>query len=207
MTGPAMRLGRPGTALVLVLAATLSALAVCGCAGSEVRTGTSGAAATAADSPTASSRTAAGPGTLNPTDLAWLQLQLAMDEQALRILELAPGSGAAPELKQWAAKVAKGHRADLTALRKLLTATGVPDSDPHEGHDMPGMVNATELRALEAAEGEEFDRLLRSALRDHLTHTERLSGEQQKAGSDPKVKQRAASIGQSASDHLRRMPQ
>ncbi|MFD8863547.1 DUF305 domain-containing protein [Streptomyces sp. NPDC059590] len=197
MTGPAVRLGRPGTALVL--AATLSALAVSGCAGPEERAGASAAAAATA--------TGTGPETLNPTDLAWLQLQLAMDEQALHILELAPGSGADPELKQWAAKVAKGHRADLAALRKLLTAARVPDTNPHEGHDMPGMVNATELRALEAAEGQEFDRLLRSALRDHLTHAERMSGEQRKAGSDPEVKQRAASIGQSASDHLRRMPE
>ncbi|MER7792635.1 DUF305 domain-containing protein [Streptomyces sp. NPDC097640] len=196
MTGPAARLGRPGTALVL--AATLSALAVSGCAGPEARAGTSGAAAATA--------TGTGPETLNPTDLAWLQLQLAMDEQALHILELAPGSGADPELKQWAAKVAKAHRADLAALRELLTAARVPDTNPHEGHDMPGMVNATELHALEAAEGQEFDRLLRSALRDHLTHAERMSGEQRKAGSDPEVKQCAASIGRSASDHLRRMP-
>jgi uncharacterized protein (DUF305 family) len=207
MTGPAVRLGGPGTALVL--AAALSALAVCGCAGPEVRAGTSGAAAAAADSPAASSPTATGTGTetLNPTDLAWIQLQLAMDEQALHILKLAPGSGGRPALKRWAAEVAEGHRAELTALRELLTAAGVPDTNPHEGHDMPGMVNATELRALEAAEGHEFDRLLRSALRDQLTHAERMSREQRKAGSDPEVKHRAASIGRSASGYLRRMPE
>jgi hypothetical protein len=96
MTGPAPRFDGPGKALILV--AALGALAVCGCAGPEERAGTSGAAAAAAGSAAASSPTAtgAGPGTLNPTDLAWIQLQLAMDAQALHILELAPGSGAAP---------------------------------------------------------------------------------------------------------------
>jgi uncharacterized protein (DUF305 family) len=145
-------------------------------------------------------------GTFSTTDIAWLQLLIAMDDQTRSILELVPRHGGEPALKTWAAEVARDNRSHLTALRELLAATGIPDTNPHEGHDMPGMVNAEELKALGNATGSQFDGLLRSALREHLTHAEQLSTDLRKNGSDPTVKKLAATVKESAAAHRQRMP-
>ncbi|MFD6306893.1 DUF305 domain-containing protein [Streptomyces sp. NPDC060223] len=138
--------------------------------------------------------------------MAWLQLLIAMDDQTRSILELVPRHGGESALKTWAAEVARDNRSHLTALRELLATTGVPDTNPHEGHDMPGMVNAEELKALGHATGSQFDALLRSALREHLTHAEQLSTDLRKNGSDPTVKKLAATVKESAAAHRQRMP-
>jgi uncharacterized protein (DUF305 family) len=175
-------------------------LFVSGCAGSQQRTGTSvEAPVTNGTSADASGTTVSGTGPFSTTDIAWLQLLIAMNDQTADILELVPRHGGEPALKSWAADAARDNRTHLTALRELLAATGVPDTNPHEGHDMPGMVNAEELRALSDATGARFDRLLRSALHEHLTHAQQLSKELRENGSDARVKKLATTVGNSAS--------
>lgn len=206
MAKPEPPTGRGGRAqLVVTLLCAL--LIMSGCAGSQQRAGTPAGAAVNNSSPVDTSGAAAGAtGTFSTTDIAWIQLLIAMDDQTRDILELAPLHGGEPALKTWAADVARDNRSHLTALRKLLATTGVPDNNPHEGHDMPGMVNAEELQALSSATGSQFDGLLRAALGEHFTHAEQLSDELRKNGSDPQVKKLAATVKDSAAAHRRRMP-
>ncbi|MEV7341925.1 DUF305 domain-containing protein [Streptomyces sp. NPDC093544] len=206
MAKPEPPRGRGGRAqLVVTLLCVL--LIVSGCAGSQQGAGTSAGATVTNSSPADTSGAAAGAtGTFSTTDIAWLQLLIAMDDQTRSVLELVPRHGDEPALKTWAAGLARDNRSQLTALRELLAATGVPDDNPHEGHDMPGMVNAEELGAFNDATGPQFDRLLRSAVREHLAHAEQLSIELRKNGSDPKVKKLAATVKDSAAAHRQRMP-
>ncbi|WP_461011354.1 DUF305 domain-containing protein, partial [Streptomyces capparidis] len=145
----------------------------------------------------------AGP---NATDIAWLQLLAAMDEQALHLMGLAPGRGADARLARWAESAAAGHRAQLARVRELLAAARVTGPDPHEGHDMPGMVGAAELRTLEASRGAAFDRLLRAALREHLDQARHLSRARRAAGSDPAVGRLARDVERTADGLARSMP-
>ncbi|WP_106435735.1 DUF305 domain-containing protein [Streptomyces davaonensis] len=142
---------------------------------------------------------------LTAADIGWLQLMIALDDQARHILQLTPERSDDTGLKAWAADVAEHHRTELATLRALLTEGGVPDDNPHEGHDMPGMVNAQELRALEAAQGPDFDRLLRSALLEHLAQTRTLAASIRKADAGPEVKEAALATGTSAADAQRHL--
>ncbi|MFE6487193.1 DUF305 domain-containing protein [Streptomyces sp. NPDC057757] len=191
--------------LVCTLGCMLSLLS--GCAGSQQGAGTPARASVTGNAPTDLSGAAVGAtGTFNSTDIAWLQLLIAMDDQTRHILELAPRHVGEPALKRWAADVARDNLGQLKALRKLLATAGIPDTNPHEGHDMPGMVDAGELEALADATGPEFDRLLRSALREHLTQAEHLSNGVRDSGSDTRVRKLAAAVKNSAADQRRSMP-
>ncbi|WP_405922712.1 DUF305 domain-containing protein [Streptomyces sp. NBC_00035] len=206
MAEPSAQPGRGGRAqLVTTLLCAL--LIVSGCADPQPRAGTSAEPSLTNSSPTHPAGTAVGgTGTFSTTDIAWIQLLIAMDDQTEDVLELAPRGGGEPALQRWAAGVARDNRTHLTALRELLATTGVPDDNPHEGHDMPGMVNAEELQALSNATGPQFDQLLRSALREHFTHAEQLSDELRKNGADPRVKKLAATVKNSAAAHRQSMP-
>lgn len=204
--GPRRAAG-PGRAFVVpaVLCALVLAPAVAGCAGPP------GAADAAQASSAPGTRT---PGTgrteeyggLNATDIGWIHLMIALDDQAVHILGLAPRRSADPALVTWAAGLAEDHRAALAALRGLLAEAGLPDDNPHEGHDLPGMVNSRELRALDGARGARFDRLLRSALREHLDQAVSLAASMGTADADPGVRAAARAAGRSAADARRAMP-
>ncbi|SME90298.1 DUF305 domain-containing protein [Streptomyces sp. Amel2xC10] len=183
---------RPPAAVLLCALTVLTAAA---CAGPAPAAG-----------PTASTAAVAASGRLNATDIGWIQLMIAMDDQARRILALAPDRSGDPRLVAWATGVAEDHRHALAALRGLLADAGVADDNPHAGHDMPGMVNATELRALEHADGPDFDRLLRAALDEHLTQAAKLAGAVRKADADPEVKKLAREVATTTSDSRRRLP-
>jgi uncharacterized protein (DUF305 family) len=206
MATAASRVGRAGGAY-LVPTLLCALLSVAGCAGAQQSAGTPAPATSAAGSPAAVSGSADGTtGTFNSTDVAWIQLLIAMDDQAGAILRLAPQRGHDPELKRWAAGVARDNRTHLTALRGLLTDAGVPDSNPHKGHDMPGMVNAEELQTLKSTSGAEFDGLLRAALREHLSQAENMARAEQDNGFAPDVTRLAATVENSTAGHRRRMP-
>ncbi|MDT0421655.1 DUF305 domain-containing protein [Streptomyces evansiae] len=159
-------------------------------------TGTSRPVAEASPPPAVASTPS--PGGLGPTDTGWLHLSLAMEEQSLALLELAPTHGADPALTTWAGDLAQGQRADLTTLRALLAAAGLDGENPHEGHDMPGMVNAAERRALERARGTRFDELLRAALREHLAQTRTLATALRRTDGDARVHRLARRMGERA---------
>ncbi|MFC7647310.1 hypothetical protein ACFQX6_47410 [Streptosporangium lutulentum] len=63
-----------------------------------------------------------------------------MTEQAQRLLELAPAKTSDPQLTRFAADLVADRRTTLQRLRDLLRRSGIPESNEHEGHDIPGMV-------------------------------------------------------------------
>ncbi|MFI6802946.1 DUF305 domain-containing protein [Streptosporangium canum] len=134
------------------------------------------------------------PGTFNATDVAWLQLMIPMTEQMLRLLELTPEQTANPRVTRLAARFVAGHRAELPRLRALLGRSGALGTNVHEGHDMPGMVTAEDLRVVGRATGAAFDRLLVDNLREHLEQGILVSRGEQDAGAEQAVRELAATI-------------
>jgi uncharacterized protein (DUF305 family) len=203
---------RGGTRKPLITV-VLCALAVSGCTISERPSGPA-EPSSMVSGPSASSHHAGprrGDGTdstggLNATDIGWIQLTIAMDDQARYILELAAERGGNRHLKAWAAGTAERHREQLTVLRALLAEAGLPDDNPHEGHDMPGMVNARELHALKTAHGPRFDRLLRSAMLEHLDQSHKLAAAVQKTDADAEVKKVALATDSAAAEARRTLP-
>ncbi|XQE84082.1 DUF305 domain-containing protein [Streptomyces microflavus] len=129
-----------------------------------------------------------------PTDAAWAQLMTPMNEKALALLTLAADRGTEPLLRAFATRLHSGQEAELGRLRPLLARMGLPDTDVHAGHDMPGMVTEADLEAARAAEGAAFDRLFLTGIRDHLRHSAQVSRSEITAGARADAKQLAAAL-------------
>ncbi|MFC7977686.1 DUF305 domain-containing protein [Streptomyces cinereoruber] len=108
----------------------------------------------------------------NATDTAWIQLMIPMNERARLLTGLASSRTADPALADLATRTGTRLERELADLRALLDLSGTPDTRPHEGHDMPGMVGLDTLRKAEKAKGEQFERILTDGLRAHPAQPE-----------------------------------
>ncbi|RKR91046.1 uncharacterized protein (DUF305 family) [Micromonospora pisi] len=185
----------------------LLAVLVAGCAdsGGKPAAGSGGggsAAPSVTVSPSGTTGAAGAAGAFNPTDVAWTQLMIALDEKTLLLTDLTPKQTSNPGVRELADQVGKGHRGELTGLRDLLRQAGVAESNEHEGHDMPGMVTADDLRALNDASGPAFDQLFVTNMRDHLEQTVRLARAVKKSGSEPHIRALATQIEQTRTTQL-----
>ncbi|WP_086668669.1 hypothetical protein [Lentzea kentuckyensis] len=86
------------------------------------------------------------------TERAFVELAIATDEQALKLVELDGNSS-----------LVENRRTELTALRKLLDA---PYVNNHAGHDMPGMPTDAEIELASTSPD-----ALRQFVHAHLTES------------------------------------
>ncbi|GAA4262017.1 DUF305 domain-containing protein [Dactylosporangium darangshiense] len=141
---------------------------------------------------------------LNPTDLAFLQLMISLDNSALPLFELVRDD---PALRATVAAGADGHRNELVALRAALTAGGgIENPTEHAGHDLPGMVLDADLAVVRDAPADQRAAKATAALREHLTGTVALATSEGKAGSDPATKATAAQILEAHTKLLASLP-
>lgn len=194
---PALRAVPTLLALLVLLV-----LLVCGCGGR----GPAAPAASLPPSVPSPGRVDATSAVLGPTDAAWVQLMIPMIERALPMLDLAARRGSTPEVRELASSLATGHRADLERLRALHREAGLPEANPHEGHDMPGMVTQARLEAMRQARGAAFDRLFLAELRAHLTQSVTVTQGERRSGSDARALALAASLEHARTAQLGRLP-
>ncbi|MFG3557085.1 DUF305 domain-containing protein [Micromonospora sp. NPDC047557] len=177
-----------------------AAVLVAGCAGGSPGAADSAGPPTVA--PAASTPSTVGSaGSFSPTDIAWLQLTAALTDRLLPVLDLVPTRTTDPAWRRLATEVRASNRADLTRSRQLLSEAGAPTTNPHEGHDMPGMVTADELAALRSATGKTFHRLLAAHLRAYLTQTVRVATAERKGGVHPATTTLATTVIRSNTTH------
>ncbi|MEU4393166.1 DUF305 domain-containing protein [Kribbella sp. NPDC023855] len=157
---------------------------------------------TVAASPPPPTAGTTAPASFNATDLAWIQLMIPMDEQLLRVLELARKQASTTALRTLATQLRAGHRAELAQLIALRTRAGAPTTNQHEGHDMPGMMTEAEVVALGKASGVAFDNLFVRSLKEHLKQSIVLAQGIGTAGQEPAVKKLAGSIAASRADQV-----
>ncbi|MEV6643941.1 DUF305 domain-containing protein [Amycolatopsis sp. NPDC051371] len=151
---------------------------------------TMGGCATTGPAPTA------GPASpFNPTDVAWLQLVVPMTENALSAARLAPSHAASPAVRAAADAVATPAERLLTQLKSIRDRAGLPASDVHSGHRMPGMITEADLVALRTGGGAEFDRRLVALLRAHAAQVVVLARGEQTSGADAETKRLAGEVG------------
>ncbi|MDQ1041201.1 uncharacterized protein (DUF305 family) [Streptomyces sp. V3I8] len=136
----------------------------------------------------------------NATDTAWILLMIPMTERARALTDLAPSRTADPALTAVAAKTGAKLRQDLRRLRAVLRLSGVPDTHPHEGHDMPGMVSPGTLEKAAGTNGRTFDRILTDALRAHLAQSRMLCAGERTQGRAGKAKELAAAIAKNTAE-------
>lgn len=196
----------PSAALLVALPAALlvALLVVTGCADSAAPP-VAGPGTPTSASPAATTHTSRSASPFNGTDIAWLQLTVAMHERVLPMLDLVPERTADPAVRRLAVQVRDTHRADLDRARKLMARTAAPPDNPHQGHDMPGMLTSAELKALGTATDPEFRRLFGQHLRDHLEQSIRIARAEQTSGADPATTALAAAIVRTATTYLHQL--
>ncbi|WIM93519.1 DUF305 domain-containing protein [Actinoplanes oblitus] len=145
------------------------------------------------------------PAAFGGTDLAWLEINIAMDEELLPLLALAPANGASPALKDLAAQVTAFTEEELGTLRQLHDEARLPAENPHEGMPMPGMVTPSLLASATGTRGAGFDALLAKALREHLEQGKQLATSERSAGSESRTKALAARILKSRESALTKL--
>ncbi|MCX5400310.1 DUF305 domain-containing protein [Streptomyces sp. NBC_00102] len=154
---------------------------------------------------TAQPTAGAPPPVFNATDSAWILLMIPMADRARLLTDLAPSRTTDPALAAFSADTASALRADLRRLRAVLKLSGVPDTHPHEGHDMPGMVSLDTLRKAADANGQAFDRILIEALSAHLAQSGTLCAGERARGRADQAKDLAAAIAKSAAVRASRL--
>ncbi|MFJ6854617.1 DUF305 domain-containing protein [Streptomyces sp. NPDC091271] len=142
----------------------------------------------------------------DPTDSAWVQLMIPMDQQALILLDLAAEKATVPRLRDWASRLRTAQNTELAALRGLRDRMGLPDTDLHKGHDMPGMVTPQDIEDARTAEGAAFDRLLMEQIRDHLRQSQQVSRSEVSAGSRGDARARARELVTARGTQLAALP-
>lgn len=174
----------------LSLLALLALSALTASAGCSPATGPAPRPSAVQNPATAPSASASG----TPTDAAWVQLMTPMNEKAVALLTLAADRAAEPRVRAFAARLRGDQEAELGRLRPLLARMGLPGTDVHAGHAMPGMVTESDLVAAKTAEGAAFDRLFLTRIRDHLRHSAQVSRSEITAGARADAKRLAAAL-------------
>ncbi|MFC4858065.1 DUF305 domain-containing protein [Actinophytocola glycyrrhizae] len=137
---------------------------------------------------------------LDATALAFVELVVATDDQAVKLLDLGAERAMSPRLKVFAGELAAARRAEAERLRGILDTARVPYVNNHAGHDMPGMPTEAELVALRAAQDfdAEFTRLARAHLIESATVAESgaksVAHEETKAIAREMVRERASAL-------------
>ncbi len=135
------------------------------------------------------------------TARAFVELAIATDEQAVKLLDAGVERAVDPALRALAGELAAVRRTEMHELHTLLEAAGAPFVNNHVGHDMPGMPTDTELTTLtEAAAGfdAEFARLVRAHLEESAvvakSAAESVEHPETKAAAERMAEERAAAL-------------
>lgn len=126
------------------------------------------------------------------TDLAWIEIGIAMDRQALPLLDLIPAHSRDPAVISAGGRIRELAGAELTALRALHTQAGLPAENPHDGMLMPGLVPPATVAAAAQLSGEAFDAVTLRELHAYLQQGLSLARSEQAAGRDPQTLRLAA---------------
>ncbi|MCE6996632.1 DUF305 domain-containing protein [Saccharothrix sp. S26] len=131
----------------------------------------------------------------NATDTAWIQLMIPMNEQLLPALALAP-----PELAPLAAELERSHEQELVRLKRLRERAGLPEDNPHAGHQMPGLLSEADLAGLRLDPSG-----LPGKLREHLDQSASLARGERDSGADQETRDLAASIATTRAAQIARL--
>jgi hypothetical protein len=131
----------------------------------------------------------AGPA-FNGTDLAWIEVNIAMREQLLPLLTFVREKGDTA----LTARVRPVAEAELATLRALHDRAGLPAQNPHEGMPMPGMVTPEDLAHLRTLSGVALDKAVTAEVHEYLEQGRNLARSETAAGAEPQTRRLAADI-------------
>lgn len=128
------------------------------------------------------------------TDLAWIEITMAMDEQVLPLLNLAPTHSSDPDVQALALQVKAFTEAELGTLRLLHAEARLPAANPYKDTTMPGMVTAEQLTRATESSGPAFDEIALQHIKAYLEETQNLARSEDKSGVEPQTRALALQV-------------
>jgi len=101
------------------------------------------------------------------TDIRFMTHMIGHHAQAVLIAGWAPTHGAGPAILRLAERIVNAQQDEIATMRQWLTDRGQPGHPPGHAMAMPGMLTEVQLRELDAARGEAFDRLFLTSMIQH----------------------------------------
>ena len=141
----------------------------------------------------------------NHADVAFLQMMIPHHAQALVMTELAATRALDPRVRRLAERIEASQRPEILAMAGWLEEHGVEvprtDEDPssydhgeHGHNEMQGMLTPQQLKALERADGAEFDRLFLKGMIAHHEGAIAMGEDAARDGADVRVSEIAADV-------------
>ncbi|WP_239141274.1 DUF305 domain-containing protein [Actinoplanes campanulatus] len=141
----------------------------------------------------------------NNADVMFAQMMIPHHQQAIEMAELAETRAADPEVKALAAKIKAAQQPEIDTMHGWLTAWGapmpgmsggmsMPATMPSMGHGMSGMMSQDDMAKLEAATGNEFDKLFCTMMIDHHEGAVVMAKDELANGANPEAKAMAQQI-------------
>jgi len=128
------------------------------------------------------------------TDLAWIEISIAMDEQVQPLLDLVPRNSRDPSVQALAVQVQAVSKAELSTLRELHDQAGLPAANPHEGMPMPGVVTIDQVNQAARLSGTKFDAFAVEQIKGYLEHGKDLAQSEQKSGAEAQTRTLALNV-------------
>lgn len=122
------------------------------------------------------------------TDLAWIEINIAMDERVLPLLDLVPTHSVDPDMQALALQVKAFTEAELATLRQLHAEARLPAANPYKDTTMPGMVTAEQVTRAAELSGSVFDEVAVQQIKAHLEESQNLARSEDKSGVEPQTR-------------------
>ena len=140
----------------------------------------------------------------NEADIAFVEGMIPHHEQAVTMSQYAASRAASREVKDLAKRIEAAQQPEIEQMKAFLATWGVKASGEHGGHGgdggelgdggHSGMLTEEQLDRLEAAKGEEFDRLFLEGMIEHHRGAITASEKEEVEGRSPEAKALAGEI-------------
>ncbi len=137
----------------------------------------------------------------NDQDVSFAQDMIPHHAQALGMAKMAPSRSTNPQVIDLAQRIEQAQDPEIQQMRTWLEQWGadVPPADEgdggeHGGHDMPGMMAAEDMTALEKATGPDFDRRWLDMMIEHHQGAVTMATTELDKGGDPEARKLAQRI-------------
>jgi uncharacterized protein (DUF305 family) len=111
-------------------------------------------------------------GRVTAADIRFMSGMIGHHAQAIAMARMAPSHGASPTMLRLTERIINAQEDEIAAMQRWLRdhRQPVPEAVAHpesHGMHMPGMLTDAQMRQLDAARGEEFDRLFLTYMIQH----------------------------------------
>ncbi len=137
----------------------------------------------------------------NDVDVQFLTGMIPHHQQAVEMAEMVPERTERAELRQLAVAIVETQNEEIDTMEGLLARSGTQapgggghQGEGHEGGQMPGMMDDAQMRALAAAEGDDFDRMFIEMMTAHHEGAIQTAEQELQDGQNPDVKDLARQI-------------